>query len=189
MTRINTGKEKPGIKLAILGKVNALSLMGCPMAWRELYKHFENHISEPTFSKYIKDFLDHGFLEKKASGDKVVFIITQKGDEEYKRLIGCTLLETVERFDNLGLFTKGLNEADIMNFLKNRPIFAGDIEREAIKEAKHLDIGLLSIFASTGMFALGKSPIEITLKVKTDPKKLLKKINEDIEQKKNPEGA
>lgn len=186
MTRINTGKEKPEIKLRILVKVYSHTLIGQPLAWRELYKFFENNISEPTFSKYIKGFLNNGLLEKKAIGDKIVFVTTQKGYEEYGRLLGFQMLNNLEQLDKLGLFTKGLGETEILNFLKKNSMNRTDTEESVINEANNLDISTLSIFASGLLFSLSNYPIEIKLKVKTDPKKLFKKINEDIERKKNP---
>lgn len=165
-----------------------------PRSWSELMEIID--VSEATLSRYLKELREKNLVEKSFDerdnivySPNVVKLLTEnkldidflERSKETNRLLS--------ELEDLGLFDSGMDQEDILKFMKdNADSELIDIPEDAVKDKKHLDVDLWKHFSdslSTFLVNSFAAKVKTDLKIESDPNDFridLENIKEDIEE-------
>lgn len=149
-----------------------------PRRWNEIRKEFKN-IPKPSLVRYINNLYESGYIDKRLIDGKVHYRIGKLPQKERDEIVKNleTAIKLLEILKKQGLFSKGLNEKEILELLKS--------DKTMPYEFRNLNIiGLLG-FLSKVLMPLGyhwKSDVKVRLKIEGDPSESIKDLKNKIKE-------
>lgn len=149
-----------------------------PRSWADMKKHF--NISSGSMSNYLKEWINNKTIRKVIINNEVHYtafvipkIIKEKMKADIKKAI-ADLKDLKER----GLFSKGFNDKDILDYLKSVEKDFGWKEGEYEYNSLTLEflLGFIAKISDATLFN-PKIKIKANLKLEEDPDRLIKEFD------------